>query len=361
LFKHTDKQIIKELTRNEPGKIKQGIVNFVIDTDEKKNVLIANPVNLRITVRKIEIFTTENENSLYYHSTLDDVSKITQTYKGTNCFDVVINRDNKKVASLIEKDRLVLCGIDYRDWISSINELKRESVKILPNNDVKYVTKQGMKDILKIHKNSKIVADFNKVNRVVKNKSRPLSISQSYKLSNNEEISDDLIGLYYDNTCNAIIESPINDSEDKQMTNEISKIYEVLSKGHIAQQQANRKFKDKLDAVRKESKLLQKKKEMMERAIQEKELQEKERFELLNNSKKSLEEVQLLKAVTQKLRSLKQGEIIKSKKIIQREIKLEKEKANLNAQAVMNLVDKREKLLDFSKCNSIRILSISID
>jgi hypothetical protein len=383
LFRHTDKEIIQELTKYEPGVIKQGIINYVTSIDTKNRVLTVNPVNMKLTKKQIEIFTNENENSLFFHTKLDDISRMSQNHLGINCFAIVVNRLNPK-SNLIEKEKVILCGNDYPEWIKAINLFKRSSVKIiLPSDSVKYITKsnpgkkggkngarvvgtslskkaekRAAKDIIKVSKNAKIVADFSKINEYVKNKSRPIPISQSYKLSNNQNAGDDLIPLYYDNTCKTVTRSPIKEAEDNQMTREISKIYDALDKGHIAEQQSKRKFKEKLDEVRKETKLLEQKKESMQRVIQKKELQEKERFEILKNNKKKFEEVQLLKAVTQKLQSLKKKDISIAEKRIKKEIKLEKEKANLHAQAVMTLVDKKDRLLDYSKCVNVKILSI---
>ena len=78
---------------------------------------------------------------------------------------------------------------------------------------------------------------------------------------------------------------------------------------------------------------------------------------MVNTNKKKLEEVQLLRAVTHRLKTMKEKELKQAKKDINKQIKLEKDKANLNAQAVMKLVDKKERLKDFSKCVSDRLLS----
>jgi hypothetical protein len=77
---------------------------------------------------------------------------------------------------------------------------------------------------------------------------------------------------------------------------------------------------------------------------------------LVNGENKlKAEEMDLIKAVTDKLKKIKEDEIKQVEKNLQAQIAEEKAKVNVQAEKVMQLVDDETKLKDHSKCVDNRV------
>ncbi len=72
-------------------------------------------------------------------------------------------------------------------------------------------------------------------------------------------------------------------------------------------------------------------------------------------NKLKAEEMDLIKAVTDKLKKIKEDEIKQVEKNLQAQIAEEKAKVNVQAEKVMQLVDDETKLKDHSKCVDNRV------
>jgi hypothetical protein len=352
-FQHDDTNIVNKITKFEKCKLKSGIINFLKSGDNSKQMLSVTPIHIRITDEEISLYHNEKLVSLFTSIKLNEISHITQTYANTPCFNIVKSKIIKDESNeyTIKRTKIPLCGENKensKEWMRTIQEFKFCSL------NSNFNTKSS----------TKIIVDFEKVNELAESmkKSTPVSqgaspiinlnISNKSKQTSNSPLKE----LFYDNSNNSNHKSQIQEAEHHQLQKEVKNILSTIKQGAIAEDQEKRKLNSQLKEAKQITKEIEKKKEFMKKSIENKSLLEQKKINIINTHQKKNNEILLLKAVTQKLKSLKDNHIKKVRKEFKKNIQNEKLKANTHAQGMTKLIEDKFKLKNWDSCTSRKLL-----
>lgn len=211
-----------------------------------------------------------DENSLFTTIKLQSILKISQEsrYKNTGCFDIVLNEAYIS-EKMVTKRRVTLCAADkisMGKWVHSIFEMKE------CNYDL-------------IHKNSKIVLDFNEINKIKKD-------------------DVDMKGLYYDN-FKKVHENSLQKSKEHVIKKTVNKLIDTIQVRNLEGAKVARSLNDQLKEAQAFTREMDKKHEMIERIIKKKREQQN-KLELKSVKDKAVGKVVLLiKAMAEKIKDMK--------------------------------------------------------
>lgn len=336
LLNTKDQNLMKNLTKFEGCKIKQGVVNFLHKIDKKQKILHLIPGNLILNPKSISIYQNNDPKTLFNSFDLENILSTSYTFKGTNCFDLVFNIADKAKA-VLNNSKLTICDKNNKEWMNSINEFKLCN-KITPNDKINI--KNGRKSVI----------EFHSINSL--SKKNPNSVSGS------SAKSDDIKKLYYDNSNNKI--SKINNAEEKQVKEQIKNIISTIKNKSIEEKQIKRQMDAKLKEAKDLAHELQVKKDIIKINIAKTEEEQKKKMDLINKKSQQSDKVSLLKAVNEKIKSIKDESINQVKKVYKKQIKNEVSKATHNAEKMMNLEAEKKKFTDYSSCLANELLSKNI-
>jgi hypothetical protein len=225
---------------------------------------------VELSPESLKMYTTMDENSLFTTIKLDSILKISQVgqYKGTGCFDIILNQAYIS-EKFLQKRRITICAKDrvqMGKWVHSLFEFKECSYDL-------------------IHKNSKIVLDFNELNKIKKD-------------------DLDLGGLYYDN-ANKVHKNKLQDDKTHVITKTVNNLINTIQMRNFEQAKVARSLDDQLKQAQAFTRKMERKHEMIDRILQKKREQQS-KLELKSVKDKAVGKVALLiKAMAEKIKDMK--------------------------------------------------------
>jgi hypothetical protein len=249
---------------------KKGFLEILKNENYVGNKVELENSRVLLTPESIKMFTTMDENSLFTTIKLQSILKISQEsrYKNTGCFDIVLNEAYIS-EKMVTKRRVTLCAADkisMGKWVHSIFEMKE------CNYDL-------------IHKNSKIVLDFNEINKIKKD-------------------DVDMKGLYYDN-FKKVHTNSLQKSKEHVIKKTVNKLIDTIQVRNLEGAKVARSLNDQLKQAQAFTREMDKKHEMIERIIKKKREQQNN-LELKSVKDKAVGKVVLLiKAMAEKIKDMK--------------------------------------------------------
>ncbi len=303
--------------------------------------IVRNPSVLPLELQLYKIYVSVNLNSvnLYLDSSgartlfnsikLNRIIRLAQQKLLTknNCFDFIVNDVQHKKQSL-DKGLVTLCAKDQsemRSWINAIGEFKE--CLIDRNNDVK---------------DNKILVDYNKVNELLK-----LKFSKSQAETS----------LYYDNTNKAIRKSPAKVQKEKDVGKAMGTILDTIKRGSMRQNQMQRELNNKLAEAKKYTQEMLERQEIIKRILRKRKDQEKDKEKSLLKQEGKNKQMQLLKAVQKKIKSMETDDLGKLKGELDKNIKEQQKKANDVANNMMRTIMAQNRLKPYDQCISPRLIN----
>ena len=250
---------------------KQGFLE-IIDREAEKKVE-TKKVRVLLTKDSIKLYTTMNENSLFATVHLDNIMKVTQDKKfyHTYCFDLVTNIA-ESTDLVLHMSKLTLCAensLDMDDWNYFILELKE--CKLNQNNS------------------SKVVIDFNQINKI--------------KKKNSQSIEDS--GIWYDNSNRSKQKYTTVSVRDNLIHQTMKNLMQNLKTNQYDEIKLKRNLNDKLVEARKFTNELEKKSQIVKEIIEKKIEDQMNNNLKLVKTKAQSKEVKLIKAMVQKIQNIK--------------------------------------------------------
>lgn len=218
-----------------------------------------------------------DDNSLFATIQLDNILKISQDKRffQTNCFDLVTNLADSQ-EKVLHMSRLTLCTektYEMSDWMHFILELKE--CKVNQKN-----------------KDSKVILDFNEINKI-KNR-------QNKSINGNEEN----LGLWYDNTGRSSTNNALN-VKDRIIHQTVKSLINNMQTHQIEENKIKRTLNDQLKEARHFTQEIEKKNEIVKDIINKK-IEKQIDINLKNvNIKAADKEVELIKAMAEKIKDMK--------------------------------------------------------
>ena len=249
---------------------KHGFLEILKNENETGKKVQLEMSRVELSPESLKMFTTMDENSLFTTIKLDSILKISQVgqFKGTGCFDIILNQAFIS-EKFLQKRRITICAKDrvqMGKWVHSLFEFKECSYDL-------------------IHKNSKIVLDFNELNKIKKD-------------------DLDLGGLYYDN-ANKVHKNKLQDDKTHVITKTVNNLINTIPMRNFEQAKVARSLDDQLRQAQAFTRKMERKHEMIDRILQKKREQQS-KLELKSVKDKAVGKVALLiKAMAEKIKDMK--------------------------------------------------------
>lgn len=289
-------------------KVKTGLIYLLRHPEKLPLEINLQPIFGKLSIDKFNFYLNDLAKSKFYQINLINILRISYTpiLEINNCFNLILNTiDSDKLL----KGPLSLCfksKSKKNEWMKSINEFKECQI-----------------DSANGKKENKVLIDFRKVNKLIKD---PIIRPEAK--------------LLYDNANKVVIKKRSNRKEYviKKM---MKKIVSSITNGSIQNRLIKRKMQNQLKKTRKAAKSMRKKEDLIKKIV-------KKRINLENKKKSQLKkleaknkEIQLLKAVKSRIIQLKKKETKKFNKELKRQIKSEKRIQNKKTKNMINyLVNK---------------------
>ncbi len=267
--------INSESIANQKCQFRKGFLE-IIDTETEKKIRTMK-VRVMLTKNNLKMFTTMDENSLFSTIQLDNILKISQDVKfiKTNCFDLVTNLAHSQ-DKVLHKSRLTLCAeseTDMDQWMHTILELKE--CKVNEKN-----------------KDSKVVIDFNEINKIKR--------QQESSINGGEED----LGLWYDNSSRTYTNTALS-VKDRIIHQTVKNLIQNIRAHEVQENKVKRTLNDQLKDARHFTNEIERKNELVKEMI-DKKIDKQMQVNLKNvNVKAADKEVQLIKAMAEKIKDMK--------------------------------------------------------
>lgn len=320
--KHLDSNSVKKNTKYVRCVSRTGSLYFVIKHPKKGETKVkATPVFASLNKHTFSLFKEVN-NDLIESIKLDSIERITRYYKGSFCFNLMVNKISNSELNIKPTSMCAATKEEMNNWINSILEFKHCKLKKI--NELP----------------GKIMVDFNKVNKVTTN--------QHLVPLNN---------LYYNNTNQTSLLAQYEREESKKINNTVSSLLNCIKKGKIAHKRVKRKFEQKLKEAKRFTDNILKKREKIKEILKKKVVLQKNKERRLINIQRHSEEMKILKEASDKIKKLNQLKIERSKAEYNQRIKEEKAKSKSITRKMIRTIMQQDKKQDFSKCISHELYS----
>lgn len=395
IFKDKDPKILKNITRYTKCRVKQGVLNYlksVNNKGKKTKELQVVPINFLMTMNSISLYENHKRNSLFAKAQLEEVAQLTQTYSGTNCFDILIKKKGKDKVTLI-KQKWTLCGADYKKFMMTIKEFKecyniRRGIikgdgerKVIVEYERSHEIMQEKQSRGQAHSilysttdsKAKIHTKDNKsrkakiLGKILKKKGKQFvkdpKTGKLVKVNITSEISStepvDMMDLFYDNTQKYYPQKNIKKAEENHIQREIKNILNVMEESSLKEQKLQREMNAKLKFVQDSTRKIQKHEEELRKNIQMKENLANIRLQHVKANHDKFHEIKLLKAVSQKLQMMKDEELTQVKKDVNKKIKMSKQQAQTSAKSILKVVTKEDRNKPYPVCANYKLKDFS--
>ena len=250
--------------------IKKGFLEIIkMDNPIAKKIeLVKGRVTL--TPDSMQLFTTMDENSLFVTIHLESILKISQLsrFKDSGCFDIVLNKAYPS-DKYLHKRRITLCAADKAimgEWVHALFEFKECSMDHAP-------------------KDSKIVLDFNEVNKIKKN-------------------DIDMWGLYYDNT-KGVTQNKGMKTKERVIQHTVNKLISTIQMRNLEHAKVSRQLENQLKEAQQFTREMERKEEMIDHILHKK-LEQQNKLDIQTAQDKAVgREVQLITAMAAKISDMK--------------------------------------------------------
>jgi hypothetical protein len=328
----------KKFEINEKCKKKSGYIYFIKDKNNKQVSL--SPIYMHLDSNNINLFKTHELSSLFSSIKLSDIFRISQesNMKSLNCFDVQKNdRMEPNNKGDLSKSIITLCAKDrnsFDSWVDAIGIFKECNL-----------------NVQNIDGNKKVLLDFQKINELEKEKP-----TDEKKLKDNS--------LYYGNTPTHI-KNPVIQAKETAIHKTLNKIYNDIKKESIRKRQLHRQMIEKLKQAKKTSEDMHQKQELIKKMMQKRQEKEEKKENKIKKIEQQNKEIELLKAVSNKIKKNNIQDIKDFKKEMNTKLKTEKLQTNKEALSVSNLLIKSKmmkkdpKLMDFSMCTDQKLMNFN--
>jgi len=215
------------------------------------------------------------EKSLFYSINLGNILKITQRYSNSYCFDMI---ENSVYQKSLTKGPVTLCSKTQKqmeEWINAIQEFKECNISV-------YTDPKSQ---------NKVLVDFEKVNQLLKNREKNDKNTETKK-------------LYYKKES-PYIPNPKRIERENKISKTLNQIIQTIESGNIAQNQVRRRMVSKVKRAEQFAYDIRRKQELINSMMQKRLMKEKDREAKLISIEHRARELQLLKAVQQRIRQYK--------------------------------------------------------
>merc|ERR1711957_1055490 len=206
-------------------KVRTGLIYLLRNSEKLPMELTLQPIFGRINLNTFNFYLNDMAKTKFYSIKLLDILKLSQNPKLTihNCFNIILNQiDAKKLL----KGPMSICfknNKKMKDWMKTISEFKECQID----------TSNGKKQ-------NKVLIDFGKVNKLIKN---PKKVPEKK--------------LYYDNSNKVVVKRSKNAHKEAQVKKLMKKIVSSITTGSIQANSIKRKMKNELKKNRKRAKNMQ--------------------------------------------------------------------------------------------------------
>jgi hypothetical protein len=274
-LKNTKITETKEWLAYRKCEIKKGFLEIIkLDNPIAKKIeLVKGRVTL--TPESMKLFTTMDEESLFVTINLESILKISQLsrFKDSGCFDIVLNKAYPS-DKYLHKRRITLCAADKTkmgEWVHALFEFKECSMNHPAPKD------------------SKIVLDFNEVNKIKKN-------------------DVDMWGLYYDNS-KGVYQNKGMKNKELVLQHTVNKLISTIQMKNLEHAKVSRQLESKLKEAQQFSHEMEHKEEMIQHILHKK-LEQQNKLDIQTAQDRAVgREVQLISAMAAKITDMKVNNI----------------------------------------------------
>ncbi len=296
---------------------KKGLL-YLMNQINNKSKLKAKEVPIKLTPDKLEIFQTFHKGSSIKIVNLNEISRITQRYSNTNCFDLVLI--NKPFV------RTTLCAKSKQgmnEWIHAILAFK-----------------QCRNNVILDKKNKKVFIKFENCSP---------STNKSKRYGNKLE------DLFYHRQSSAFNSNKL--ARDSGIKKRISNILHTIQMTDAAHSQLRRRFDGKISRARKNSDEMIRKQLNIKKLLEKKALQQSKKENHLLILEQKHKELKLLKEVEDKINKIKVPfyliqlkELKGYRKKYENQLRAEKNRPNIHAKDIFKIILNQKKLTDYKEC-----------
>jgi len=270
---------IKENTKYSKCNLKSGFLYLVKNSDKLgKNPLFINaiPIYVEMNMNGISFQMGVMQKSSFNQVSLVNILKITQKFSNSFCFEII---ENEVIQKSLAKIPVTLCAKDYQtmiSWVSAIQQFKN----CLNKFSDKYSNQEN-----------KTLIDFEKINKLLKDSH-----------SKDGKVPKEIKKMYYQKSS-PYIKSQARSETEQIISKQLKGIVNTLEEGSIMKNRMRRTMGSKLKKAENMAKDLRMKQVLINRILERRLYNEKE--DEIKNKEHKQREVQLLRAVQQRIRQYK--------------------------------------------------------
>jgi hypothetical protein len=317
---------------------KTGYLNLVKDMSKLPMELGVTPIFASLSLSSFNLFLSAGDDKTLFNTVkLKNILWISQQkmLTGLNCFEVV-HGDVLRGAGEFHKQSITLCAKDnfeMQQWIDAVGAFKECQV-----------------NVHNIDHNRVVIADFQKVNELLKE-----SQGKGFGIGSGSNGANPYSSLYYDNNP-TVQKNTQKVQKDTAIKSEISKIVNFIKEGNIQQNKVARKMQNQLKEAKKFSEEVHQKQEIIRKILEKRVEKEKIRKQNMMKMEEKHKELELLKAVENRIMQMKKQEIKRFSNTFESQIEEERRKAENESKEMMRTLIQEEKLTPYNDCTDPRLM-----
>jgi len=340
-----------EFNQHRKCSIRSGFLAIVKKFNPFKKLIEAVPIYSILNIHTLSLFRSTSPQSSFLSVKLDKIALITQKYENTSCFDI---KENNIEGVTIKKSIFTLCAQSLKEmnkWINDISDFKECQINL----------RLGKTQNI----NGKIIADFNKINSLTKNRQLKINKDKTQnaynsatvpgKLANLQGLSKDLLKRLTYAGGPDCLKGGNGDSGNLLLRNEFEKLSEFIKMAEAEKARTTRVLWENYVSAHNIAEEVKKKKEKVKNAMTN--LLDKSRKEDYNINKNNVakREVKYFKQIADKIKEFTKGEMERYKKEFQEKINGERMKAKSEAQKLMKTIQGQSKNRPYTACLDKRL------
>jgi len=313
---------------------KTGYLNLVKDMSKLPGEITVTPIYVSMSLSSVNLFLSPtDEKTLFNTIPLKNILRISQQrlLEDHHCFELILAEVGHSTE--LSKTNISLCANsreNMKSWIDTIGAFKECQI-----------------NVHNVDHNRMVVADFQKVNELIKGSTQP-----GAKIATNVNAEK---SLYYDNNP-TINKSAVKVQKDSAIKREMSKIFTFMKEGNIQQTQLQRKMANQLKEAKKFSEQVHQKQEIIRRILEKREEKEKEKEQNMVKVEEKSKELELLRAVENRIMQMKKQEIKTFSSTFEKQITQERQHANNESKQMMRTLVQEEKFTPYDDCTAPQLL-----
>ena len=317
---------------------KSGYLNLVKDMSKLPMELGVTPIFASLSLSSFNLFLSAGDDKTLFNTVkLKNILWISQQrmLTGLNCFELV-HGDVMRDSAEFQKQSITLCAKDnfeMQQWIDAVGAFKECQV-----------------NVHNIDHNRVVIADFQKVNELLKE-----SQGKGFGIGSGNSGPNAYSSLYYDNNP-TIQKNTQKVQKDTAIKSEISKIVNFIKEGNIQQNKVARKMQNQLKEAKKFSEEVHQKQEIIRKILEKRVEKEKIRKQNMMKMEEKHKELELLKAVENRIMQMKKQEIKRFSNTYESQIEDERRKAENESKEMMRTLISEEKLTAYNDCTDPRLM-----